>query len=108
MNLKLTFLILSSAVVVFLGSANADDDREQKLAGEWEVVSVDRDGIHRHGEVGQAPGDVISINFAKDVLVGKSTVESAAENTIVNNLLPVMPHEFNNLQFENSNAIIFS
>ena len=32
-----------------------------KLRGKWEVVSVRRDGDHQHGEVGQQPGDVITV-----------------------------------------------
>ena len=99
MNLKLAFLILNSAMLAFLGSVNADG-REQKLAGNWEVVSVDRDGLHLHGEIGQAPGDVITISFKKDVVIGSGVV--------INNVLPVMPNEFTDLKIASSNDFTFS
>ena len=70
MNLKLAFLIFSLSIATLMGIVHADDVRVQDLAGKWEVVSVDRDGVHRHGEVGQQPGDVITIRLQADVAVG--------------------------------------
>ena len=74
MNLKQAFVIFSLPIATLLGIAHADDVRVQDLAGKWEVVSVDRDGVHRHGEVGQQPGDVITIRLQADVAVGINPV----------------------------------
>ena len=70
MHLKLAFLISCLLVATLSEMAQADDISVQDLAGTWEVVSVDRDGEHRHGEVGQEPGDVITIQLQEDAELG--------------------------------------
>ena len=94
MNLKLVVPFFSLAMTTLLGTAYADDTQVQELAGKWEVVLVDRDGVHRHGEVGQEPGDMITINVQADVSAGinqdvKNLFEGrASEDDILAGMLP--------------------
>ena len=63
---RFTFIILMLFPISLIGAEKQDTrskDDLAKIKGKWEVVAVKRDGKPQHGQVGQAVGDVITVEL---------------------------------------------